>query len=183
MIWHHLTRRFFSILGVVLAAIFAPPALAQPATAPAPAFTGYKEPAPVFGSSSKDKPPLMKEELEQLLAPIALYPDSLLTQMLMASTYPLEVVQADRWVKAHKDLKGDALAKELEKQDWDASVKSLVNFPEQLSMTRNLRKVAVATDNAEFLPMFAGQAVALTRTLPAAELVRSLVAEVHELLP
>jgi len=74
------------------------------------------------------------EELEQILAPIALYPDSLLTQMLMASTYPLEVVQADRWVKANKDLKGDALTKALEAQSWDASVKSLVNFPPVLAM-------------------------------------------------
>src|SRR5206468_2817849 len=57
-----------------------------------------------------------------------------LTQMLMASTYPLEIVQADRWAKTKKDLKGDALAVELEKQEWDPSVKSLVNFPEQLSM-------------------------------------------------
>jgi uncharacterized protein DUF3300 len=81
-----------------------------------------------------DKPPLKAEELEQLLAPIALYPDSLLTQMLMASTYPLEIVQADRWVKQNKNLTGDALAAELEKQPWDPSVKSLVNFPDQLSL-------------------------------------------------
>ena len=54
--------------------------------------------------------------------------------MLMASTYPLEIIQADRWAKVHKDLKGNALATELEKLDWDASVKSLVNFPDQLSM-------------------------------------------------
>src|SRR5205085_2516761 len=63
--------------------------------------------------------PLKREELEQLLAPIAIYPDALLTQMLMASTYPLEIVQADRWVREHPGLKGDALAKELEKEDWD----------------------------------------------------------------
>jgi hypothetical protein len=80
-----------------------------------------------------DKPPMKAEELEQLLAPIALYPDSLLTQVLMASTYPIEVVQADRWTKEHKDLKGDALAVELEKQSWDESVKSLVNFPDVLN--------------------------------------------------
>src|SRR5262249_50703792 len=67
-------------------------------------------------------------------APIALYPDSLLTQMLMASTYPLEIVEADRWVKANKSLQGDALGKELEKQTWDASVKSLVQFPDQLAV-------------------------------------------------
>ena len=47
------------------------------------------------------------EELEQFLAPIALYPDSLLTQILMASTYPLEIVQADRWAKQNKNMKGD----------------------------------------------------------------------------
>jgi len=81
-----------------------------------------------------DKPVFKPEELEQVLAPIALYPDSLLSQMLMASTYPLEVVQADRWVKQNKDVKGDALTKELEAQSWDASVKSLVNFPPVLAM-------------------------------------------------
>jgi len=75
-----------------------------------------------------------QEELDQLVAPIALYPDSLLTQILMASTYPLEVVQADRWAKQNKDLKGDALAKGLEAQPWDPSVKSLVNFAQVLAM-------------------------------------------------
>lgn len=74
------------------------------------------------------------EELEQILAPVALYPDSLLTQILMASTYPLEIVQADRWAKQNKDTKGDALAKALEAQPWDPSVKSLVNFPQVLAM-------------------------------------------------
>jgi len=74
------------------------------------------------------------EELEQILAPIALYPDSLVSQILMASTYPLEVVQADRWTKQNASLKGDALTKALEAQDWDPSVKSLVNFPQVLTM-------------------------------------------------
>ncbi len=77
---------------------------------------------------------LTKEELAQLLAPIALYPDDLISQILMASTYPLEIVQADRWVQQNKNLKGDALAKALEQQTWDPSVKSLVNFPQVLSM-------------------------------------------------
>ena len=62
-----------------------------------------------------------QEELDQILAPVALYPDSLLTQVLMASTYPLEVVQADRWAKQNKDMKGDALPKALEAQPWDRS--------------------------------------------------------------
>jgi hypothetical protein len=75
-----------------------------------------------------------QEELDQLVAPIALYPDSLLAQVFMASTYPLEVVQAGRWVKANQNLKGDALTVALEKESWDPSVKSLVNFPQVLDM-------------------------------------------------
>jgi hypothetical protein len=75
-----------------------------------------------------------QEELDQLLAPIALHPDSLISQILMASTYPLEVVQADRWVKQNPNLKGDALTAALEKQTWDPSVRSLVNFPQVLTM-------------------------------------------------
>jgi hypothetical protein len=76
------------------------------------------------------------EQLDALLAPIALYPDSLLTQMLMASVYPVEIVQAARWLEdpANKDLTGDALVKALESQNWDPSVKSLVAFPQVLQM-------------------------------------------------
>lgn len=79
--------------------------------------------------------PLFKpEQLEQIAAPIALYPDDLLAQIFMAATYPLEIVQASRWVKSNKDLKGDQLTKALEQQNWDPSVKSLVNFPQVLEM-------------------------------------------------
>jgi hypothetical protein len=73
------------------------------------------------------------EEIDALVAPIALYPDELLSQIFMASTYPLEIVEASRWAKQNKNLKGDALAQALEKQDWDPSVRSLVNFPDVLS--------------------------------------------------
>jgi hypothetical protein len=90
---------------------------------------------PCSYSQGSQSPPVFKaEELEQILAPIALYPDSLLTQILMASTYPLEIVQADRWASQNKNTKGDALAKALEAQPWDPSVKSLVNFPQVLAM-------------------------------------------------
>jgi hypothetical protein len=75
-----------------------------------------------------------QEELDQMLAPIALYPDSLLAQILMASTYPLEVVQADRWTKANRNLGGDQLNDALDQKDWDPSVKALVPFPQVLSM-------------------------------------------------
>ena len=100
-----------------------PPPTAAPSAAPGAAPT-----------SAPADDLLKPQELEALLAPIALYPDSLITQMLMASTYPLEIVQADRWAKQNKNLKGDALAKELEKQSWDPSVRSLVNFPDVLTM-------------------------------------------------
>jgi Protein of unknown function (DUF3300)/Chaperone of endosialidase len=73
-------------------------------------------------------------QLDQLVAPIALYPDPLLAQVLMASTYPLEVVQADRFAKANKKFKGDKLKEALAKQDWDASVKELVSTPAVLAM-------------------------------------------------
>ncbi len=80
-----------------------------------------------------------REQLSQLVAPIALYPDSLLAQILMASTYPLEVVEADRFVKANGDLKGDALDAALKEKSWDVSVKSLCHFPDVLgSMSEKL---------------------------------------------
>jgi hypothetical protein len=74
----------------------------------------------------------MKEELDQMLAPIALYPDSLIAQILMASTYPLEVVQAERWLKENKTLTGDALDDALKEKPWDPSIKSLCHFPDVL---------------------------------------------------
>jgi hypothetical protein len=90
-------------------------------------------PAQIFSQEPPAKA-FKQEELDQLLAPIALHPDSLLTQILIGSTYPLEVVQADRWAKQNKSLKGDALKAALEKQPWDNSVKSLVPFPDVLVM-------------------------------------------------
>ncbi len=74
------------------------------------------------------------EELDQMLAPIALYPDSLLAQVLMASTYPADVAEAAAWSKAHPDDKGDAAIQKVESQAWEASVKSLVAFPQVLAM-------------------------------------------------
>ena len=88
----------------------------------------------ILAQSAEEPKAFKQEELDQILAPVALYPDELLSQVLMASTYPLEIVQAERWQKQNKSLKGDALTNALEKQDWDASVKSLVNFPEVLTM-------------------------------------------------
>ena len=73
-----------------------------------------------------------EEELTQMLAPIALYPDSLIAQILMASTYPLELVEAERWMRQNKGLKGDELDAALQEKTWDASVQSLCHFPDVL---------------------------------------------------
>ena len=75
-----------------------------------------------------------QQQLDQMLAPIALYPDSLLSQILMASTYPIEVVQAARWSKANPGISGDAAVRAVEQQNWDPSVKSLVAFPQVIAM-------------------------------------------------
>lgn len=100
------------------------------------------------GGDGAPEDKLSQEELAQLLAPIALYPDELVSQILMASTYPLEIVQADRWAKEKKDLKGDELAKELEKENWDPSVKSLVNFPSVLSMMSQKLELTIKVGDA-----------------------------------
>ena len=91
------------------------------------------------------------EQLDALVAPIALYPDELLANVLAASTYPLEVVQADRWAKANKKVKGDALKAAVEKQAWDDSVKALAATPDVLAMmsdkidwTKNLGDAVLA---------------------------------------
>ncbi len=78
-------------------------------------------------------------QLQQLVAPIALYPDSLVAQILSASTFPEQVVEAERWIQAHPDLKGDDLAKAVDEQPWDPSVKALTGFPSVLgNMDKNL---------------------------------------------
>jgi len=71
-------------------------------------------------------------QLDSLLAPIALYPDALLSQVLIASTYPLEIVEADRWVKSNGRLQGEDAVKAVESRSWDPSVKALVAFPDVL---------------------------------------------------
>ena len=77
---------------------------------------------------------LSQEQIQQLVAPIALYPDSLLTQVLMASTYPLEVIEAARWSQANPAVKGQALESAMHAQSWDPSVKALAAVPQTLQM-------------------------------------------------
>ena len=83
---------------------------------------------------AQDAPTFKNEELDQMLAPIALYPDSLLAQILMASTYPADVKEAVAWSKAHPDDKGDAAIKKVEAKAWEPAVQSLVAFPQVLAM-------------------------------------------------
>ncbi|HEY4805580.1 MAG TPA: DUF3300 domain-containing protein [Paraburkholderia sp.] len=106
-------QRAYTVCLLVLALLFAGAHSVRAQDAPQPA-------------------PYKPEELEALVAPIALYPDSVLAQVLMASTYPLEIVHAARWVKEHPKVKGDDAVKAVQDQPWDTSVKSLVAFPQAL---------------------------------------------------
>jgi len=102
----------------------------------------------VSAQTEESQPPAQKQaqedvfpqdQVEQLVAPIALYPDALLAQVLMASTYPLDIVQAARWQKDNPDLKDEALESAAAEQPWDESVKTLLYFPDVLSyMNKNL---------------------------------------------
>jgi hypothetical protein len=122
----------------------------------AAAQTADKPLAPSGQEQAAGQPPataelLKPEQLAALVAPIALYPDELLANVLAASTYPLEVVQADRWLKERKNLKDEALKKEVEKQSWDDSVKALASTRDVISMmsdkidwTKNLGDAVLA---------------------------------------
>ena len=127
----HLYESVFS--GALLALMVATPlpSLAQSPQAPTPAEAqAALNPAPS---------PFTDAQLDQLLAPIALYPDQLLTQVLMASTFPQELVDAQKWLQdSHNaSLKGDDLANALQSLPWDPSVKSLVAFPQVIAMMTN----------------------------------------------
>ena len=106
-------------------------------------FTAQAESYGSSGHSSDQAPaPPIKQspqKLQQLVAPIALYPDALLAQILAACTYPTQIVEADRWMQSHSNLKGEELAKEVDTQDWDPSVKAMAQFPSVLqNMDKNL---------------------------------------------
>ena len=113
-----LTRWGFRGRRAVITLLAALPLLA---TAQTPAA----EPAPIVFS---------QEQLDPLLAPVALYPDTLLTQVLVAATYPLEVVEAERFIRVNPKLKGSALTRAAKGKTWDASVVSLLQFPSVVTM-------------------------------------------------
>ncbi len=106
---------------------------AQPPDQGAPQDQGAPE-------SQNQPQPMSADELGRLIAPIALYPDALVAQVLAASTYPSQVVEADRWVQAQGNIPADQLAAQANAQSWDPSVKALVAFPSVLAqMDKNIR--------------------------------------------
>ena len=95
--------------------------------------------APATAQSTTPATQPSPEKLDQLVAPIALYPDALIAQILAAAANPTEIVEADRWLQQHSSLKGTALAQAVDKQPWDSSVKALMQFPSVLqNMDKNL---------------------------------------------
>jgi hypothetical protein len=120
-------------LAMALLFVTSPQSLsAQDDQSPPPQSTPQGGQAPAYAQQTP-------EQLQRLAAPIALYPDSLVAQILTASTFPDQVVEADRWVQANPDLKGDALGKAVDQQPWDPSVKALAAFPSVLgNMDKNL---------------------------------------------
>lgn len=105
--------------------------------ASAPAFaqlTAQGEAAQAAQAASAEGKTFSQQDLDTILAPVALYPDALLAQILMASTYPLEVVEAARWAKANPSVKDKALQDAMEKQSWDPSVKALTAVPQVLEL-------------------------------------------------
>lgn len=134
-------RGWSSLLSWCLVAVLCaggpslPLAFAQvPGEAPPPPVA-----APIPGEAPETPAPLSSDQLDQLVAPIALYPDALVAQILAGSTYPLEVVQAARWQSANAGLSGPALAAAVNSQDWDPSIKALTQFPSVLAnMNTNL---------------------------------------------
>ena len=129
--------RVFAVLTVVVFALsMAWPSLAEDASSgeDAPQSTAQEASSDDGSGGDTEQPLLDKAQLEQIVAPVALYPDTLLSQVLIAATYPLEVVQADRWVLKNKELKGEALDKALADKDWDDSIKGLAVVPDVLAL-------------------------------------------------
>ena len=116
----------FAVLSALLC-LSAAPGLVLAEDVPAP------DPAPSAATPVAKDPVFSQEQLDQMLAPIALYPDQLLAQVLMASTYPGQVNEAVTWSKANPKATGDDAVRQVAKQPWDPSVQALVAFPQVLA--------------------------------------------------
>lgn len=116
-------RKPLSMVLSVLLYLSAMPGPVSAEDVPAP------DPAPQAETVVAKDPVFSQEQLDQMLAPIALYPDALLAQVLMAATYPGQVSEAVSWSKANPKASGDAAVKQVANQPWDPSVQALVAFP------------------------------------------------------
>jgi Protein of unknown function (DUF3300) len=138
--WCCARKSIFAVtVGIVLAGAYGPAAVqAQqpPEQAPPQQLPPPQEPPPQPSQQQppQQQPALSQQQIQQLVAPIALYPDPLLAQVLTASTYPLEVTLAARWVEKKPNLKGSALESAMQQQPWDPSVKGLTSVPQVLAM-------------------------------------------------
>ena len=99
-------------------------------------------------SQEQEAPKIPDDQLDSLVAPIALYPDPLLAQVLAASTYPLEIIQLQQWMQQHKDLKDKALVDAVQKQDWDPSVQAMAPLPDALKQLADNLKWTTDLGNA-----------------------------------
>ena len=135
-----------AVIVLLLGSLIAPMVCAaqnqQQVPQPPPGYDQAQAPQPGpydQGQAPQQAPPMSADQLQQLVAPIALYPDSLVAQILAASTYPTQIVEANRWLVANQGLEGQALADAVNQQPWDPSVKALTQFPSVLAnMNQNL---------------------------------------------
>jgi hypothetical protein len=120
-----LQKKLRSRIGQSLVAVLCAVSLAPAGTAV------YAQPTTMqSGSAEQAAPRIPDDQLDSLVAPVALYPDPLLSQVLVASTYPLEIIQLQQWLGKHPDLKGEALVAAVEKEDWDPSIQSMAALPD-----------------------------------------------------
>ena len=94
------------------------------------------------------------DQLDSLVAPIALYPDPLLSQTLVASTYPLEIIQLQQWLQQNKNLKDKALADAVKKQDWDPSIQAMASLPDAVKLLAENIKWTTDLGNAFLLQLY-----------------------------
>src|SRR5437763_4902114 len=124
-----LNRRTHRLIAFVFAASlsFSPVFLAQQTASPAPS---QNMTSTVNASAQEATPKIPNDQLDSLVSPIALYPDPLLAQVLAASTYPLEIIELEQWLKRNPNLKDQALADAVAKQPWDPSIQAMAVFPD-----------------------------------------------------
>lgn len=125
--------KIFRLAAVITVPIFLAAMLFAQEPPQAPGDQGGPPGPPPQGQAPPPAPPLSQEQLQNLVAPIALYPDTLLSEILAASTYPIEVVEAQQWLQQHRNVTGQALMDAAKQQNWDPSVQALVAFPDVLA--------------------------------------------------